>query len=89
MDMGPLVKWGRVSGMSKADQTVLARLMECQIWHQLAGFVALWLLGEGLEKGQWPLLAFKPDILGSPSMPLAPFKLLPLCWSSERVSLTR
>ena len=28
-------------GMSKAGQTVLARLMESQIWHKLAGFVAL------------------------------------------------
>ena len=26
-------------GISKADQTVLAKLMESQIWHQLAGSV--------------------------------------------------
>ena len=36
-------------GISKVGQTVLARLMESQIWHQLASSVALW--GEGLEKG--------------------------------------
>ena len=29
-------------------QTVLARLMESQIWRQLAGSIVLW--GEGLEK---------------------------------------
>ena len=28
-------------GISKAGQTVLARLMESQIWHHLAGSVAL------------------------------------------------
>ena len=30
-------------GISKVGQTVLARLMECQIWHQLASSVAHWL----------------------------------------------
>ena len=36
-------KLGRVEslGISKAGQTVLARLMESQIWHHLAGSVAL------------------------------------------------
>ena len=34
-------------GISKVGQTVLARLMESQIWYQLAN-----LSGEGLEKGQ-------------------------------------
>ena len=32
-------------GISKVGQTVLARLMESQIWHQLVA-----LLGEGSEK---------------------------------------
>ena len=44
--------------ISKASRTVLARLIESQIWHQLASSVAL--LGNGLEKGQWPLLALMP-----------------------------
>ena len=70
-------------GISKADQTVLARLMESQILHQLASSVAL--LGEGLEKGQWPLFALMPDTSVFPSMPLVPFKMLPQCWSSEGV----
>ena len=35
-------------GMSTMGQTVLARLMESQIWRQLAGSIVLW--GEGLEK---------------------------------------
>ena len=64
-------------GISKAGQTLLPKLMESQIWHQLAGSVAL--CGEGLEKGQWPLLALMPDSSVSPSMPLVPFKLLPQC----------
>ena len=33
-------------GISEADQTVLARLVESQIWHQLAGSV-----GKGFRKG--------------------------------------
>ena len=65
-----------------------------------ASSVALW--GEGSEEGQSPL---PPLCLGEscppavalmllvtsvpPSMPLVPFKLLPWCWSSEGVSLSR
>ena len=45
---------------------------------------ALW--GQGLEKGQWPLLTFMPDTSISPSMPPVPFKLLPWLCSSEGVS---
>ena len=71
--------------ISKSGQTVLARLMESQIWHQLAGSVALW--GEGLEKGQWPLFTLMSDATVSPSMPLGFFKLLPLI--SEVISLSR
>ena len=74
-------------GISKAGQTLLARLMESQIWHQPVGSVAL--LGEDLEKGQWPLLALMPDISVSPCIPLVPFKPLPWCRSSEGVSLSR
>ena len=51
-------------GASKVGHTVLARLMESQIWHQLAGLVARW--WEGSEKGQWPLFTLMPDILVSP-----------------------
>ena len=74
-------------GISKAGQTALAPLMESQILHQLASSIALW--GEGLEKGQWPLLSLMPDSSVPPYMPLVPFKLLLQCWSSERVSLSR
>ena len=74
-------------GIFKEGQTVLARLMESQIWHQLASSVALW--GEGLEKGQWLLCNLFPDTPVSPCVPLVPFKLLPQCWSSEGVSLSR
>ena len=38
-------------GISKVGQTVLARLMESQIWHQLAGFVCG---GGGLRKRTMP-----------------------------------
>ena len=63
--MGKQLGWGcnlggaESLGISKVGQTVLAKLMESQIWQQLAGSVALW--GEGLEKGQWPLLTLMPD----------------------------
>ena len=52
-------------GISKVGQTVLARLMECQIWHQPAGSVALW--GNSSEKRQWPLHAFLSGKKLSPS----------------------
>ena len=71
--------------VSKAGQTVLARLMESQIWHQPAGFVSL--QREGSEKGQWPLLTPMPDTSASPCMPLVPFKLPFWHWSLEGVSL--
>ena len=66
---------------------MLARLMESQIWHQLAVSVALWV--KGSEKGQWPLLALMQDTSVPPCMPLVLLKLLPQCWSSEGVSLSR
>ena len=71
-------------GTSKVGQTVLARSMESQIWHQLASSV-------------WG--GFRKEIMASahldardsvlPCMPLVPFKLPPQCWSSEGVSLSR
>ena len=69
-------------GISKAGQTMLTRLMEYDT--SLSA-----LLGEGLEKRQWPLLALIPDTSVSRCIPLVPFKLLPGCWNSERVSLSR
>ena len=50
---GPIVWWGRISRISKVGLTVLARLMESQIWHLPASSVALW--REGSENRQWPL----------------------------------
>ena len=88
MQLGWACKLGGAEALwiSKVGQTVLASLMESQIWHQLARFVGLW--GEGLEKGQWPLLTLMPDTSVSPSMPLVPFKLPPQHWSSEGMSLS-
>ena len=74
-------------GISKVGRTMLARLMESQMWHQLAGSVALW--GEGLEKGQWHLFALMPDTSIPPPLPLVPFKLLSWCLSSEKVNLSK
>ena len=79
--------------ISRVGQTVLARLVESQIWHQTAGSVAL--LREGSKKGQWPLPAFLYERKLAPSSCLdarhfsfflyatMPFKLLTQCWSSE------
>ena len=74
-------------GISRVGQTVLARLMESQIWHQPAGSVSL--LGEGSEMGQWPLLALVPETSVSSCISLMPFKLLPWCWCSEGVSQSK
>ena len=81
--LGWASKLGREESLeiSKASQTVLDRLMAS------TSLLALW--GKCLEKGQWPLLALMQDTSVPPCVPLVPFKLLPLCWSSEGVSLTR
>ena len=47
---------------------MLARLMECLIWHLASGSLALW--GEDSEKGQWPLPAFLSGRKLSPSSSL-------------------
>ena len=85
-------------GISKAGQTVLDRLMESQIWYLPAISVAL--LGEGSEKGQWPLPTFLSGTKLFPSsyldarhfsssfMPLVHFKLLPWSWRSEGMRLS-
>ena len=51
--------------ISRAGQTVFARLMGSQIWHLPAGSVAV--CREGSEKGQWPLTAFLSGRKLSPS----------------------
>ena len=42
-----------------------------------------------LRESYPPALALMPDTLVFPCMPLVPFKLLPQCWSSEGVSLSK
>ena len=39
-----------LQGTSMVGQTVLGRLVESQIWQQLAGSVALWLCREMVQK---------------------------------------
>ena len=51
--------------ISMVGHTVLARLMESQIWQQPTSSV-----GGGLKKKQWPLLALMPDTSVSPCIPL-------------------
>ena len=88
--MGKQLGWGCNLGgaeslwISKVGHTVLARLMESQIWHVEPTST----VGEGLAKGQWPLLALMPDTSVSLSM-LVPFKVLPQCWSSKGLSLNK
>ena len=99
------MSWAEPQGVTRVGETVLARLMESQIWHLPASSVALGCGGRlrGLRKGKWPLstvqfspgesyssaLAPMPDTSVSPCIPLMPFKLLPWCWSSEGVSLSQ
>ena len=47
-------------GISKVGQTVSARLMESQIWHQPASSMALPRVGS--EKKQWPLLTLNQTL---------------------------
>ena len=66
---------GRESlGISKVGQTVLARLIESQIWYQLAGSV-----GGGFRKSIMVSVHLDARHL---SFSLVLFKLLPWCWSS-------
>ena len=87
-------------GFSMVGQTVLSRLKESQVWHQSPGSVAV--LGGRVQKrdnGLCPpsylgescplALILMPDTSVSPCMPLVPLKLLPWCWSSEGVSLSK
>ena len=89
----------KCQGISKVGQAVLARLMTPRIWHWPAGSVAVW--WEGSERGNGlcppfflrqncpPALTLMPDTSVPPHVQLVPFKLLPWCWSSERVNLSK
>ena len=84
----------------RVGQTVLARLMESQIWHQPVALLIYGSVWREPRKGQWPLFTslrenchpaftLMPDTSVSPCMPLVPFKLLPQCWRSEGVNLSK
>ena len=51
--VGLQVRWSKVSGITRAGQTVRARLMETQIWCPPAGFVVVGVS----EKEKWTLPA--------------------------------
>ena len=63
--------WGGMESLeiSKVGQTVLARLMEFQIWHQVAGSV-----GERFRQGTVASAHLDANFC---HMPLVPLKLLP------------
>ena len=69
--------------ISKVGHTVSARLS----LRYGTSLPALW--REGLEKGQWPLLALISDTSVSPCMLLVTFKLPLWFWGSEGASLSR
>ena len=71
-------------GGSKVGQTVLTRLMESQIWHPLTGSV-----GGGFTKVIMASTYLDARHFSFPLVPLVPFKLLPQCWNSEGVTLSR
>ena len=71
-------------GISQVRKTVLARLRESQIWHQVANSV-----GGGFRKEIMASAHLDARDSVLPCMPLVPFKLPPQCWSSEGMSLTR
>ena len=87
IDMEKQLGWGGVSGDLQGGANSVSQFDGVSYMAPAAGSVALW--GEGSEKGQWPLLALMPDTSVPPCVPLVPFKLLPQCWSSEGVSLSK
>ena len=80
--------------ISKARQTVPARLMESQIWCSCVACV----VGRAQKRNKGlcqhfcqgescpPALTLMPDNSVLPYMSQVPFSLLPLCWSTEGVS---
>ena len=86
-------------GISRVGQTVLAKWMESQIWHQPSSSVSLWgrvqkrdndfcspfSLGESSPLA----LTLMPDTSVPRCMPLVPFNLLSRCLSSEEVRLNK
>ena len=80
--VGPQVGGAGSLEITKFGQTVLAMLMETQIWHQPAIFV-----GGGLKKGIMASVStFVRQKAASLVLALVPFELLPQCWSSEEES---
>ena len=71
-------------GISKKGQIMLAKLMESQIWHQLADCV-----GGGFRKGTMASACLDARHCSSSLYATGVFKLLPQCWRSEGVSLSR
>ena len=63
-------------GISKTDQTALVRLMESQLWHQLAGSVAQ---GKGLRKGTRASAYLDARHFSFSQYATGAFKLLPWC----------
>ena len=71
-------------GISKASQIALARLMECQIWHQLAGSVV-----GGFRKGTMASAHLDARYVSFSLYIIGAFQAAALCWSSEGMSLSR
>ena len=83
--LGWVSKLGGVeSGISKVGQTVLARLMESQLRQQLACSVR----GE-FKKGTMSSACLDATHFSFSLCATGAFKLLPWCWSSEGVSLSK
>ena len=90
--LGGPVNW---VGWSLRGSSVLARLMESQIWHPPGGSVRV----GGLRKKTMASAHFSvwektvaqlpSDTSVSPCTTLLPFNFLPQCWSSEGVSLNK
>ena len=70
--------------ISKADQTILARLMESQIRHQLVSS-----LGGGFRKGTMASTCLDARYFISSLCTTGTFQVTPWCWSTEEVSLSK
>ena len=68
-------------GISKAGQTVLTRLMESQVWHQLSSSVVLW-----FRKGTMASALLDDRHFSFSQYAMVSFKLLPWCWAGTPCS---
>ena len=75
----------RLKGIRDIQEGTELSSIRMRVQERDNGLCPLFCLGESCP----PALTLMPDTSGPPCMLLVPFKLLPWCWSSEGVSLSK